>query len=79
MLKSRKERRMKEYIFEIKYELYNEDTGEVTMLPKHVGELIRCNDCRFYNEENLQCMIHMNDETEWYDNDYCSFAERKEE
>ena len=41
--------------------------------------VIRCKDCRFYKEENLQCMMHEGDNEEWYDNDYCSLAERKEE
>ena len=39
----------------------------------------RCRECHFYNNENLQCMMHEGDTEEWYDNDYCSLAERKEE
>lgn len=42
-------------------------------------ELIHCKDCYFYKEENLQCMNHEGDSEEWYDNDFCSRAERKEE
>ena len=42
-------------------------------------KVIRCKDCYFYKSENLQCMMHDNDETEWYDNDYCSLAERRKE
>ena len=42
------------------------------------GKLIRCKDCHFYKEENLQCMMHDGDTSEWYGNDFCSLAERKE-
>lgn len=40
--------------------------------------VIRCKECHFYKEENLQCMMHEGDTEEWYDNDFCSLAERKE-
>lgn len=44
-----------------------------------IAPVIRCKDCHFYKSENLQCMMHDGDLDEWYDNDYCSRAERKEE
>lgn len=56
---------------------YTADTS-VLKIRKEDG-LTRCKDCCFYKEENLQCMMHEGDTEEWYDNDYCSRAERKEE
>lgn len=64
---------MAEYIVEKK----QTSCGWTWAEPK--GKLIRCKDCRFYKEENLQCMMHEGDAEEWYDNDYCSLAERNEE
>lgn len=49
-------------------------TDDVDAVP-----VIRCKDCHFYKSENLQCMMHDGDTSEWYDNDFCSYAERKEE
>lgn len=57
-------------------------TDRITFHTKHGKEVeftkvIRCKDCHFYKSENLQCMNHEGDTEEWYENDYCSLAERK--
>lgn len=74
MLFGRKERIMKEYIVEFGDALYNEETGEAVFKPKIEGELIRCKDCKYYKENTLACSRYGLE-----DDDYCSWAERKEE
>lgn len=55
-------------------------TADMSVLKvRKEDDLIRCKDCHFYKEENLQCMMHDGDTSEWYANDFCSLAERKEE
>ena len=39
-----------EYIFEINDALYDHETGKVCMMPKIVGKLIRCKDCKYMTE-----------------------------
>ena len=73
---------MAEYIFEIKNAVYNGVTGEVSVKPKCVGELIRCKDCIHYTgkwcTKYSTKEIDINDVRK-SDNDFCSQAERKEE
>lgn len=40
-----------------------------------VSELIRCNDCKYWNGNGKYCDYEMSG----LENDYCSWAERKEE
>ena len=43
-----------------------------------VGELIRCKDCKWFGD--IGCAIGIADDTDKpSENDFCSFAERKEE
>lgn len=77
---------MKEYIFEIDGALVNEETGECVMHPSFKGELIRCKDCKkngtsdcamgrwIYSDNIVFLKEHWNKPQ-----DYCSWAERKEE
>ena len=39
-----------EYIFEINDALYDHETGNVCMMPKFVGKLIRCKDCKHWEK-----------------------------
>lgn len=68
---------MAEYIFEIKNAVYNGVTGEVSVKPKCVGELIRCKDCKYWTKPygwNGFCDHGIPAEAD----DFCSWAERKE-
>lgn len=40
----------KEFIFELDYALYNEETGEAVFKPKVKGELVRCKDCLYHTD-----------------------------
>lgn len=66
---------MKEYIVEFGDALYNEETGEAVFKPKIEGELIRCKDCKYWNGEGKYCDYDMSGLRD----DFCSWAERKEE
>ena len=78
---------MKEYIFKIDGILFNEETGEGVMKPEVMGELIRCKDCKHcYESKVLICGCPK--VSYWCEgkrnlrvepDDYCSWAERKEE
>ena len=55
---------------------YDENGLIISM--KHKGELVRCKDCKWFN--NTGCAICIVDDTDRpSENSYCSFAERKEE
>ena len=43
----------REYIFEINDALYDRETGNVCMMPKIVGALIRCRDCKHRQEDTI--------------------------
>ena len=43
---------MAEYIFRIDGVLYNEETSEAVMKPELVGELIRCEDCKWWGRKD---------------------------
>lgn len=42
-----------EYIFEINDALYDHETGKVCMMPKIVGALIRCKDCKHHQKDTI--------------------------
>lgn len=42
-------------------------------------EVVRCKDCRYYDAENHNCLDEMAYARIWNEDDYCSFAERREE
>lgn len=42
-------------------------------------EVIRCKDCRYYDAENHNCLDELGYARVWEEDDYCSFAERREE
>lgn len=72
-----------EYIFEINDALYDHETGNVCMMPKIVGALIRCKDC-IYFDKYIDCKeMYQWDGfcADWarntYENWYCSRAERR--
>lgn len=56
---------------------FDDEDKSAFVYGQEVGEIIRCKDCHFYKEDNLQCMMHDGDTCEWYENDFCSLAERK--
>ena len=47
----------KEFIFELDYALYNEETGEAVFKPKVVCELVRCGECKYFIEPSFECRI----------------------
>ena len=40
-------------------------------------EVVRCKDCRYYDAENHNCLDELGYARVWEEDDYCSFAERK--
>lgn len=52
---------------------------------KYVGELIRCKDCRYYDHGENECeswslcIVHINRYFQTCADNFCSWAERKEE
>lgn len=53
------------------------DNGDYQWNDNH-GELIRCKDCKWFGK--IGCAVSIIDDTDKpSENDYCSFAERKEE
>ena len=47
----------KEFIFELDYALYNEETGEAVFKPKVVCELVRCGECKYFIEPSFECNL----------------------
>lgn len=41
--------------------------------------VVRCKDCKYYDAENHNCLDEMAYARIWNEDDYCSFAERREE
>lgn len=41
-------------------------------------EAVRCKDCRYYDAENHNCLDELGYARVWEEDDYCSFAERRE-
>ncbi len=71
----RKGGKMAEYIFEINDVLLDEETGKAVMKPKVNGELIRCKNCKWFYEDKW-CVRYM---YALLPEDFCSYAERREE
>lgn len=42
-------------------------------------ELVRCGECKWYEEENHNCLDEMGFARIWEPTDYCSFGERKDD
>ena len=42
-------------------------------------EVVRCKDCRYYDAENHNCLDELGYSRVWEEDDYCSFAERRED
>ena len=42
-------------------------------------DVVRCKDCRYYDAENHNCIDEMGYARIWNEDDYCSFAERRED
>lgn len=70
----------KEFIFELDYALYNEETGEAVFKPKVVCELVRCGECKhcFVDGDNVRfnvCELTHNrvQSDDWF----CADGERK--
>lgn len=40
-------------------------------------EVVRCKDCRYYDAESHNCLDELGYARVWEEDDYCSFAERK--
>lgn len=51
-----------------------EDASDVDVV-----EVVRCKDCKYYDAENHNCLDEMAYARIWNEDDYCSFAERKED
>ena len=69
-----------EYIFEINDALYDHETGNVCMMPKFVGKLIRCKDCKhiYVDGENVRFNVcELNHNKVQPDDWYCGDAERR--
>ena len=61
--------------YAMKHQIY---TNLKTIPAADVGEVVRCKDCKWYNKSG--CAIYIADDTDKpTDNDYCSYAERKDE
>ena len=45
---------------------------------RDVVPVVRCKDCRYYDAENHNCLDEMAYARIWDEDDYCSFAERRE-
>lgn len=66
---------MNEYIC-----IYDDDEGEYIQNPyEEKTELIRCKDCKHYDEEHEVCCVYISFRLAKNEDDYCSDAERKEE
>ena len=51
----------------------------IKRMPTIVAEsVVRCKDCRYYDAENHNCLDEMAYARIWNEDDYCSFAERRE-
>ena len=65
-----------EYIFEINDALYDHETENVCMMPKFVGVLIRCKDCKHRQEDTIFHKLYC-DGREVVADWYCGDAERR--
>ena len=44
-----------------------------------IGELVRCGECKYYDEKDHNCLDEMAYARCWMPTDFCSFGERREE
>ena len=47
-------------------------------LPPAQHDIVRCRDCRYYNSEEKECLDLLGHGRRWEEDDFCSYAERKE-
>ena len=66
-----------EYIFEINDALYDHETGKVCMMPKIVGALIRCKDCKHRQKDTIFKKLYC-DGREVVADGFCEKGERDE-
>ncbi len=52
--------------------------NRIKRLPSAQPEIVRCKDCRYYNSEEKECLDLMGHGRRWEEDDFCSFAERRE-
>ena len=70
----------KEFIFELDYALYNEETGEAVFKPKVVCELVRCGECkhRYVEGDNVRFNVcELNHNRVQSDDWFCADGERR--
>ena len=53
------------------------DGEQICAHAEKVQELIRCRDCKYYNDEEHLCNDLMGFGRYWEEGDYCSFAKRR--
>lgn len=53
------------------------ENGKVNVVAEWQGELVRCNDCHWWNSETNGCKRNPSVEA-WHDDDFCSYGERRE-
>lgn len=46
---------------------------------RDVMSVVRCKDCKYYDAESHNCLDEMGYARIWNEDDYCSFAERRED
>lgn len=65
-----------EYIIELGKALYDPDTGAAVFKPEFREKLIRCRECRWWND--IGCAVKIVDDSDKPKaDDFCSFGERK--
>lgn len=64
-------------------DFYEQDTGDDVFISIRkdmtIEPLVRCKDCKYYNEEEGMCNDLMAYGRSWLTNDYCSYGERRED
>lgn len=50
----------------------------IDLLPPIQPEIVRCKDCRYYNSEEKECLDLLGHGRRWEEDDFCSYAERRE-
>ena len=48
-------------------------------IKRDLVQVVRCKDCRYYDAENHNCLDELGYARVWEEDDYCSFAERRED
>ena len=65
---------MKEYIVPIYDESSDHDEIFVGYIRENATEIVRCDDCKYMDENHLTCSVW---ESGTYYDDFCSYGERK--